>query len=70
MSKPVRVILTAILSLLISTGSLGQAVQEREADQSVKLGIELVVMDVQVLQKQSGRPVGNLNKEDFVVYED
>lgn len=70
MSKPVSVILTAILSLLISTGSLGQAAQEREADQSVKLGVELVVMDVQVLQKQSGRPVGNLNKEDFIVYED
>lgn len=70
MSKPVSVILTVILSLLISTGSLGQAAQEREADQSVKLGVELVVMDVQVLQKQSGRPVGNLNTEDFIVYED
>ncbi len=57
LSKPVSVILTVILSLLISTGSLGQAAQEREADQSVKLGVELVVMDVQVLQKRPGAPL-------------
>ena len=36
----------------------------------MKLGVELVVMDVQVLKKQTGRAVGNLRKEDFVVYED
>lgn len=66
MSKPMSVILTVILSLLILTGSPVQAAQERVADQSVKL----VVMDVQVLKKQTTRAVGDLKKEDFVVYED
>jgi len=70
MSKPVSAILPVILSLLILTGSPSQAAQEREADQSVKLGVELVVMDVQVLKKQTARAVGDLKKEDFVVYED
>jgi Ca-activated chloride channel homolog len=70
MSKPVSAILTLILSLLILSGSPGQAAQQREADQSVKLGVELVVMDVQVLKKPNARAVGDLKKEDFVVYED
>lgn len=70
MSKPVSAVLTFILSLLPSIGSPGQAAQQREADQSVKLGVELVVMDVQVLKKPTARAVGDLKKEDFAVYED
>jgi hypothetical protein len=41
MSKPVSTILTVILSLLILTGSPGQAAQQREADQSVSYGVSL-----------------------------
>lgn len=70
MSKLVSTILTVILSVLISTGRPDQTAQQSQSDPPVKLGVELVVMDVQVLQKQTGRAVGNLKKEDFVVYED
>jgi len=39
--------------------------QEKDPIDVVKVNTDLVVFDVQVIDKQTGRVVGNLNKEDF-----
>lgn len=44
--------------------------QEPTAEQSLKLRADLVTVDAQIVQKKTGRPVGNLLKEDFSIYED
>jgi VWFA-related protein len=44
--------------------------QEREANTNVSLGVDLVVTDAQVMQRKTGRVVGDLRKEDFILYED
>lgn len=47
------------------------AQQEQSAASPVfRVNVELVQVDVQALEKKSGRPVGSLNKEDFQLYED
>src|ERR1043166_4393523 len=40
------------------------------SDEVVKVDIDLVKIDALVLQKNTARPVGGLNKEDFQLYED
>lgn len=35
-----------------------------------RVNVQLVQLDVQVLQKKTGRPVGSVKKEDFQLYED
>jgi VWFA-related protein len=40
------------------------------ASENVRLAVDLVVLDAQVLQQKTGRIIGNLKKEDFVVTED
>jgi VWFA-related protein len=39
-------------------------------EQSLKLRTELVLVDVLPVQKQTGRVIGDLKKEDFTIYED
>src|SRR6185369_4569996 len=38
--------------------------------ENIRLAVDLVVLDAQVLQHKTGRIVGNLTKEDFVLAED
>jgi len=38
--------------------------------ENIKLAVDLVVLDAQVLQQKTGRIVGNLTKDDFVLAED
>jgi hypothetical protein len=38
--------------------------------ENVRLAVDLVVLDAQVIQQKTGRVAGNLNKEDFLVAED
>jgi VWFA-related protein len=45
-------------------------VAQQGADAPVKLGVDLVVMDAQVVEKDTGKIVGGLKKTDFVLYED
>ena len=40
------------------------------ASENVRLAVDLVVLDAQVLQQKTGRIIGNLKKEDFVITED
>lgn len=49
----------------------GQELSEpREPADSVKLAVDLVVLDAQVFQQKTGRIVGTLKKEDFALAED
>jgi VWFA-related protein len=61
--------------LLVCPASFARAGQAPAAPPSergpgVRLGVDLVVTDAQVLQKKTGRIVGSLKKEDFVLSED
>lgn len=47
----------------------GQA-EPREPTDNVKLAVDLVVLDAQVLQQKTGRVVGTLKQEEFTVTED
>jgi len=53
---------------------IGRSEQElpdtREATDNVRLAVDLVVLDAQVLQQKTGRIVGTLKKEDFMLAED
>jgi Ca-activated chloride channel family protein len=54
---------------LVSANSSAQ--QTSPSDESVlRVNVELVQVDAQVLQKKTGRPVGTLTKDDFEVLED
>jgi VWFA-related protein len=59
----------ALLTLvaLLSAPAFGQSTAN---DQTLKVRTELVNVDVLVRQKQTGRIVSNLSKDDFTVYED
>jgi VWFA-related protein len=64
-------ILSIILVLLVGLKPLACPQNERrDSDQPIKLSTELVMLDVQVLNKKTGRAVGGLTKEDFTIYED
>jgi Ca-activated chloride channel homolog len=43
---------------------------QESSDQTLKLNTDLVVLDVQVLNKRTGSPIGNIKKEEFSIYED
>lgn len=42
----------------------------RNNEQAIKLGTDLVLLDVEAINKKTGQAVGGLKKEDFIVYED
>jgi VWFA-related protein len=50
--------------------SFGQAQKPAAATPALKIKTELVLVDVQVLQKKTGNPVESLERSDFEVYED
>ncbi|MFP5265622.1 MAG: VWA domain-containing protein [Blastocatellia bacterium] len=58
---------SAVLSSLLSGLPLRQSASD---DQSLKLRADLVLVDVLPMQKKTGRVIGDLNKDDFLVYED
>ena len=53
------------LILLIAITALAQ-----DDTQTIRVDVNLIQLDAQVLQKKTGRAVGSLTKEDFVLYED
>ncbi|HKY06031.1 MAG TPA: VWA domain-containing protein [Blastocatellia bacterium] len=68
-----RWITASLLSMLLSLGLpvFGQEPQPSpRKDENLKLQVDLVMMDAQVLEQKTARVVGNLKKEDFVLYED
>jgi VWFA-related protein len=56
--------------LQFTASSKAQEQQSAPDDQVIRVNVELVQVDAQVLQKKTGRPVGSLSKEDFQLYED
>ncbi len=65
----VRVLLLAVvLQFALSGGAQEQP--SAPDDQVIRVNVELVQVDVQVLQKKTGRAVGSLSKEDFQLDED
>jgi len=69
MKCPVRLLLCAAFLQLALSGK-AQAQQSIPDNPVIRVDVELVQVDVQVLQKKTGRPVGSLSKEDFQLYED
>jgi VWFA-related protein len=58
--------LAALSSILCGMPS-GQSPSD---EQSLKLRADLVLVDVLPMQKKTGRIIGDLNKDDFLIYED
>lgn len=48
----------------------GQAPQDPTDDPTIRVNVELVQVEAQVLEKKTGHAVGSLTKEDFQLYED
>ena len=58
---------TALILLLAVSASL---LAQDDDFQTIRTDVNLVQIDAQVLQKKTGRPVGTLAKEDFLLEED
>jgi VWFA-related protein len=69
MQSLVRVLLFAVF-LQFTLAGRAQEQQGIPDDQVIRVNVELVQVDVQVLEKKTGRAVGSLSKEDFQLYED
>lgn len=65
----IRIFLVAVL---LQAPQFGIAQQQPvvETGQVLRVNVNLVQVDAQVLQKKTGRPVGSLSKEDFQLFED
>ena len=59
-------------SLQPTTGSVQQTIgnSSDKGSENIRLAVDLVVLDAQVIQHKTGRVVGNLTREDFVIAED
>src|SRR5262245_3349612 len=68
-----RVTLVSIL-LTIACFALpltsAQSPSSTSSEDQLRLGVDLVVLDALVLQQKTSRPVGDLRKEDFTLFED
>lgn len=60
----------ALLAALSSPLSVTRLSQSPSDEQSPTLRADLVLVDVLPMQKKTGRIIGDLNKEDFLIYED
>ena len=65
----VRALLFATFLQFAAFG-MAQAPQDPTDDPIIRINVELVQVDAQVLEKKTGRPVDSLGKEDFQLYED
>jgi VWFA-related protein len=70
MSKAMRVLLRVLLAAVFLQFAVPVEGQEQPDDQVIRVNVELVQLDAEVLQKKTGRPVSSLSKEDFELYED
>jgi VWFA-related protein len=63
------VLLFAVFLQFARSGEAQEQVSTPD-DQVIRVNVELVQLDAEVLQKKTGRPVSSLSKEDFELYED
>jgi VWFA-related protein len=68
MTKFTGILLVTVIFML--TANTGTSYAQEPAEQSLKLRTELVTLDAQIVQKKTGRAIGNLVKDDFSLYED
>ena len=66
-SLPCLLLLISFFTLPIVTG---QSPERVSTDDKIRLGVDLIVLDALVLQQKTARPVGDLKKEDFTLFED
>ena len=62
--------LLALSLLLITSAAFSQTEQKNRSSDTIKLSTQLVVLDAQIVNKETGRVVNGLGKEDFDLYED
>jgi len=53
-----------------ATQQQAEGTASQGSTENLKLAVDLVVLDAQVIQQKTGRTVGNLKKEDFALTED
>ena len=63
-----RALFSSITIFVLASSAIPQSGQNNE--QAIKLGTELVLLDVEAINKKTGQAVGGLKKEDFLIYED
>ena len=63
-----------MLSLVVTSFALllasAQSPPTSSIDDRIRLGVDLVVLDALVLQQRTSRPVGDLRREDFTLFEE
>lgn len=69
MNKTPQVLMKPIVVSILLLSSLTASAQEQQQP-VFRVDVQLVQVDVQVLEKKTGRPVGSLSKDDFQLYED
>jgi VWFA-related protein len=62
--------LLACSLLLMTSAAYSQTEQKSRSSETIKLSTQLVLLDAQVLNKETGRVVSGLAKEDFQLHED
>ena len=64
-------VLLLTLSLVITLGTMpsNASAQQSAPDEVVRINADLVLLDAQVIDKKTGRPVDGLTKEDFELYD-
>ncbi len=71
--KTVSLLLALATSCFITPPTTSQSIEKNSAQvkaDDLRLSVDLVVIDAQVLQQKTARIVGNLKKEDFILSED
>lgn len=60
----------SVLSLVTTPVAHSELHKQNQSDVPIKLSTELVVLDVEILDKKTGHAIGGLKRENFSVYED
>src|SRR5262249_40269984 len=64
-------IISIFLLLSIGASEVGSQTQRpKQSELTVKIDTDLVVTDALVVSKKTGRVIGDLKREDFLLYED
>lgn len=65
-----RSVKIAVLLLISLVTPIGVMAQTRDAQETIRLSTNLVVVDTQVLRRKSGEVINGLSADDFEIYED
>lgn len=65
-----RSLIATVLIGVLCEGAVQARAQQSNDDQTIRVNVDLIQVDVQVKEKKTGQPVGALTKDDFDVYED